>query len=138
MQLIGVTALFLASKYEEIYVPSVEELVYISASAFRECELYEMERQMFQTVNFDLSRPISLSFLRRYSKAAYVSENIIPQQIVVSTFHSSDINFLFILQVHTNQHNFAKYFLELALLEYTLCHVHPSLVAAAALYLALL
>ena len=76
MQLIGVTALFLASKYEEIMIPSVEELVYISASAFKEADLYEMERQMFRTVDFDLSRPISLIFLRRYSKAAHVSDFI--------------------------------------------------------------
>lgn len=73
MQLIGATALFLSAKYEEIVVPSVEEFVYISASSFKESDLYEMEREMFKTIQFDLSRPISLSFLRRYSKAGSVS-----------------------------------------------------------------
>ena len=73
-QLIGVTALFFAAKYEDVLIPSVEDLVYISAPAFTEADLYEMERQMFRAVNFDLSRPISLSFLRRFSKAACVSD----------------------------------------------------------------
>lgn len=72
MQLIGITALFLATKYEEITVPSAEELVYISASVFKERDLYQMEIEMFRAIGFDLSRPISLSFLRRYSKAAFV------------------------------------------------------------------
>ena len=76
MQLIGVSALCLASKYEEVCVPSVEELVYISASAFKEGDLYQMEREMFKIIKFDLSRPISLSFLRRYSKAASVSSTL--------------------------------------------------------------
>ncbi len=73
MQLIGIAALFLAAKYEEITVPAVEDLVYISAASFKESDLYEMEREMFRTIGFDISRPISLNFLRRYSKAAYVS-----------------------------------------------------------------
>lgn len=73
MQLIGATALFLACKYEEITIPSAEELVYISDSAFKESDLYQMEREIFRTINFDLSRPISLHFLRRYSKAGKVS-----------------------------------------------------------------
>lgn len=73
MQLIGITALFLATKYEEITVPSADELVYISASAFKERDLYLMEMEMFKKIGFDISRPISLNFLRRFSKAAFVS-----------------------------------------------------------------
>ncbi|XP_065206260.1 G2/mitotic-specific cyclin-B2 [Planococcus citri] len=110
MQLIGIAALFLATKYEEITVPSADELVYISASAFKERDLYLMEMEMFKKIGFDISRPISLNFLRRFSKAAFA---------------------------HAEHHTYAKYFLELALIEYKLCHIHPSLVAAAALYLAL-
>ncbi|KAK7600976.1 hypothetical protein V9T40_008417 [Parthenolecanium corni] len=110
MQLVGIASLFLASKYEEITVPAVEDLVYISAATFKESDLYEMEREIFRTIGFDISRPISLSFLRRYSKAA---------------------------MARSDQHTHAKYFLELALVEYSLCHIKPSLIAAAALCLAL-
>lgn len=110
MQLVGIAALFLASKYEEITVPAVEDLVYISAATFKDSDLYEMEREIFRTIRFDISRPISLSFLRRYSKAA---------------------------TAQSDQHTYAKYFLELALIEYSLCHIKPSLIAAAALCLAL-
>lgn len=73
LQLIGVTALFLAAKYEEITVPAVDDLVYISASSFKDSDLYDMEQTMFKAIDFDISRPISLHFLRRYSKAASVS-----------------------------------------------------------------
>ncbi|XKL66237.1 hypothetical protein PGB90_009657 [Kerria lacca] len=110
LQLIGMTALFLACKYEETTIPAVEDLVYVSASTFKESDLFHMEREMFRTIGFDISRPISLSFLRRYSKAAYA---------------------------RSDQHTYAKYFLELSLIEYSLCHVYPSLIASAALYLAL-
>lgn len=80
MQLIGITALFLASKYEEITIPSAEDLVFISASIFTEADLFRMEAEIFRAINFDLSKPISLNFLRRYSKAGYVSIRM-PQKI---------------------------------------------------------
>ena len=30
LQLVGVTAMFVASKYEEMYVPAIEDFVYMS------------------------------------------------------------------------------------------------------------
>uniref|UniRef100_A0A915IA75 Cyclin N-terminal domain-containing protein n=1 Tax=Romanomermis culicivorax TaxID=13658 RepID=A0A915IA75_ROMCU len=108
LQLVGITALFLASKYEEIYAPEIGDFVYIADNAYTKDNVRHMERLMLRTLGFNLGRPSAIHFLRRYSKAA----------------EADDL-----------KHTMAKFFLELSFQEYSLAHVHPSLVAAAALYL---
>jgi len=111
LQLVGVTAMFIASKMEEVYAPSVKDFVYITDNAYTEADLMKTEIAILRALKFDLFQPISLHFLRRFSKAA-------------------DVDVL--------QHNIAKYALEVGLLDYTLVCKPGSLVAAAALYLSLL
>ena len=43
LQLVGCTAMLLASKYEEIYAPEIRDFVYISDRAFTRDELLRME-----------------------------------------------------------------------------------------------
>merc|ERR1711881_297178 len=69
------------------------------------------ELRMLRTLGFNFSRPHPLHFLRRNSKAG-------------------DVDVL--------QHTLAKYLVEIALPEYTLAHIPPSLLAIAALYLSLM
>lgn len=44
LQLVAVAALLIASKYEEIYVPELNDFVFISDSAFTKEEILQMER----------------------------------------------------------------------------------------------
>mgnify|MGYP002049273354 CR=1 FL=1 len=46
LQLVGVTAMFIASKYEEIYAPECRDFVYISDKAYTREQILSMEGQM--------------------------------------------------------------------------------------------
>jgi len=72
LQLVGVSAMFLVSKIEEIYAPSISDFVYITDNAYAESEIRQMELRIIRALSFDLCQPISLNFLRRYSKAGEV------------------------------------------------------------------
>jgi len=109
-QLVGITALFIAIKYEEMFVPEISDLCFVTENAFSPSQIIKMEMRMLRFLNFGLGRPLPLHFLRRYSKAA--------------TSKPED-------------HTLAKYFIDLALLDYETCTIKPSMLAAAALFLAL-
>jgi len=111
LQLVGVAAMFLVCKIEEVYAPAISDFVYITDNAYSEAEIRNMELQIIRALNFDLCQPISLNFLRRYSKAG-------------------DVDML--------QHSLAKYTLEVCLLDYHLLSTPGSLLASAALCLSLL
>ncbi|KAJ8272376.1 hypothetical protein COCON_G00112350 [Conger conger] len=108
LQLVGVTAMLLASKYEEMYAPEVGDFVYITDNAFTKAQIREMEMLILRVLNFQLGRPLPLHFLRRASKAG-----------------SAD----------AEKHTLAKYLMELTLMDYEMLHYHPSEIAAAALCL---
>jgi len=110
LQLVGVTAMFLASKVEEMYAPEINDFVYITDNAYTAGEIRQMEMKLLAALKFNFSRPLPLHFLRRNSKAG-------------------DVDVL--------QHTVAKYLVELTLLEYDMAHYPPSAVAAAALFLSL-
>merc|ERR1711955_164660 len=111
LQLVGVAAMFLVSKIEEVYAPAVSDFVYITDNAYTEAEIRQMELRIIRALDFDLCQPIALNFLRRYSKAG-------------------DVDVL--------QHSLAKYTLEVCLLDYNLVSTSGSLLAAASLCLSLL
>ena len=64
LQLVGVSAMFLVSKIEEIYAPSISDFVYITDNAYTESEIRQMELKIIRALSFDLCQPISLNFLR--------------------------------------------------------------------------
>ncbi|XP_075714043.1 G2/mitotic-specific cyclin-B2-like isoform X2 [Rhinoderma darwinii] len=109
LQLVGVTALLLASKYEEMYTPEVSDFVYITDNAYTAYQIREMEVLILRQLNFELGRPLPLHFLRRASKSC-----------------SAD----------AEQHTLAKYLMELTLIDYDMVHFRPSEIASAALCLA--
>jgi hypothetical protein len=73
LQLVGVTAMFVASKYEEMYVPAIDDFVYMTDNTYTRQEIRQMEISILKTLNFMLCKPLPLHFLRRFSKAGQVS-----------------------------------------------------------------
>lgn len=110
LQLIGIAAMLIAAKYEEMYTPEAKEFVYIADDSFTTSQLLKMEREILYKLKFNLGRPLSLHFLKRYSKIA---------------------------KTGSKEYVLAKYFLEVCLLEYELCHIKPSIQAAGACCLAI-
>ncbi|KAJ2878999.1 B-type cyclin [Coemansia aciculifera] len=69
LQLVGAVCLLLATKYEEIHVPSVKDIEYMVEGNYKVPEILAAERFVLRMLNFDLGWPGPLSFLRRISKA---------------------------------------------------------------------
>lgn len=109
LQLVGVTCLFIASKYEEVYAPSITQFVYIADGGFSTDEIVRAERYLLSTLEYDLSFPNPLNFLRRCSKA---DEYDIQSRTV------------------------AKYFMEVMEGNEKYLHLGPSIKASIGLYLA--
>nr|CAI5852422.1 unnamed protein product [Callosobruchus analis] len=63
LQLVGTAAMFLASKYEEIYPPAIREFVYITDDTYTKRQVIRMEQLILKVLGFDLSVPTPLSFI---------------------------------------------------------------------------
>lgn len=109
LQLVGLAATLIASKYEEILSPSISNFIYFSDNAYDEQELLKAERYMLHVLNFNLAYPNPLVYLRRISKA-----------------DGYDIR----------HRTLAKYLMELILLDHRMIQCPPSLISAVSLYLA--
>lgn len=109
LQLVGITAMFIASKYEEVLSPHVQNFKHVADDGFSEEEILQAERYVLSALNYDLSYPNPMNFLRRISKA-----------------DGYDI------QTRT----LGKYLLEISLLDHKFMGYHPSHIAAASMYLA--
>lgn len=107
LQLVGVTAMFIASKYEEVLSPHVQNFVHVADDGFSEQEILSAERFVLSSLDYDLSYPNPMNFLRRISKA-----------------DNYDI------QTRT----LGKYLLEIGCLDHRFLTHPPSLVAASAMY----
>jgi len=69
LQLIGVTAMFIASKFEEIHAPELDFWVYITASAYTPEDVVLMECTMLTALNFQIMVPTAAHFLPLLQKA---------------------------------------------------------------------
>ncbi|KAL2157444.1 hypothetical protein VTH06DRAFT_6136 [Thermothelomyces fergusii] len=108
LQLVGITAMFIAAKYEEVLSPHIANFRHIADDGFTEAEILSAERFVLATLNYDLSYPNPMNFLRRISKA-----------------DNYDIQ----------SRTIGKYLMEISLLDHRLMAYRPSHIAAAAMYL---
>ncbi|KAJ7959165.1 Cyclin [Quillaja saponaria] len=114
LQLLGVACMMIASKYEEICAPQVEEFCYITDNSYFKEEVLEMESAVLNYLKFEMTAPTTKCFLRRFVRAAQGINEVPSLQLECLT------NFI----------------AELSLLEYNMLCYAPSLVAASAIFLA--
>lgn len=61
-QLLGITSLFIACKYEEICFPHISYFVEFTAKTYTKTEILEMESDILNTLTFELNLPSSINF----------------------------------------------------------------------------
>ena len=107
-QLLGITAMFIASKYEDIYPPEIKEFIFMTDNAYTPEELIKLESDILDKIEFNMTYPTSLRFLEIFKKK----------------LHLKDLDF-----------NRCRYFIEICLFDYNCCHFSPSLIAATSIFL---
>ncbi|TMW95870.1 hypothetical protein EJD97_008226 [Solanum chilense] len=114
LQLLGITCMLVASKYEEMCGPRVEEFCFITDNAYTKNEVLAMEILILNFLGFRLSTPTAKTFLRRFIRAAQAS------------YKNPNLELEFL----------ANYLTELTLLEYGFLKFTPSAIAASSVFLA--
>ena len=76
LQLVGVTAMLLAAKYEEIWAPEVQDFVFISDNAYSREQVLTMEKNMLNSLKFNLTVPTPYVFMVRLLKAAACEKQV--------------------------------------------------------------
>jgi G2/mitotic-specific cyclin-B, other len=102
LQLLGLTVLFIAAKYEEIYAPELNELLKSIDSVFLKEQVVSLERDILGSLGFYISAPTSLKFFKRFKE---------------------------IMKIDKNLESFAQYLLELSF-DHRLVTYKPSVIAA--------
>ncbi|XP_043089503.1 G2/mitotic-specific cyclin-B1-like [Puntigrus tetrazona] len=100
LQLLCVTAMLLASKYEELYPPTVGDFAFVTDGAYSCGDIRRMERIVLKRLNYSLGRPLPSHFLQRVCKIG---------------------------QAGPRERELASFLTELMVLDYDLVHVPPSL-----------
>ncbi|XP_064466374.1 G1/S-specific cyclin-E-like [Ornithodoros turicata] len=70
LQLLGITALFLAAKMEEIYPPKLTEFAYVTDGACQESEILDKELSILTALNWDLTPVTVNGWLNVYLQVA--------------------------------------------------------------------
>lgn len=109
LQLLGVTAMWIACKYEEIYAPELKDFVYITDNAYEQKDILTLEYEVLRTLEFNVTTPSAYRFLERYAK---------------------------LIGADSRTFNLAWYLIELPLIEYKMLKYKPSVISSAALFLA--
>jgi cyclin B len=98
-QLVGISAMLIACKYEEIYAPEIRDFIFMTDKAYSKEQMLAMEREIIRTLNFDFTSPSSYRFLERYAKLSQSDDLIV---------------------------NFARFVIELSLMQTSLYKWKPS------------
>ncbi|KAJ8542735.1 hypothetical protein K7X08_005258 [Anisodus acutangulus] len=109
LQLVGLTSLLLASKYEDLWHPRIMDLLSISGESYTRDQMLEMEKDILRKLKFRLNAATPYVFMLRLLKAA---------------------------QADTKIEHLAFYLIELCLVEYEALNYKPSMLCASAIYVA--
>ena len=107
-QNLGISALMISCKHEEINVPKVEDFIYITDNAYNKEEVFKMEQDILNGLNYDLLYPSPIKFFE---------------------YLSLKFNF------DKKQFYFGKYLMETFLLNLICIKYFPSIIACAAAYI---
>ncbi|KAI9193789.1 hypothetical protein LWI28_000179 [Acer negundo] len=111
LQLVGISSMLTACKYEEGYAPQVNDFVCLTDYAYGGVEIRVMEKAILEQLGWYLTVPTTYVFLVRYIKAS-----VLPDQ---------------------EMENMASFLAELGLIHYsTTVHYCQSMLAASAVYTA--
>ncbi|XP_074307137.1 G2/mitotic-specific cyclin C13-1-like [Silene latifolia] len=114
LQLLGVSAMLIASKYEEIDPKPVEKFCDMTENTYTKQEVVDMEADVLRCLNYEMGNPTVKTFLRKFTRAAQGNSKIPNLQL-----------------------EFLGYYLaELSLLDYGCVKFLPSTVAASVVFLA--
>ena len=108
LQLVGVTAMLISCKYEEIYAPEVRDFVYITDKAYTKEEILAMENEMLAALEYNITVPSAFRYLEIYN---------------------------YFLKLDESSFMFCRYLLELFLVDYKMLKFNPSLLAASTLFI---
>ncbi|KAF3678639.1 G2/mitotic-specific cyclin S13-7 [Capsicum chacoense] len=122
LQLVGISAMLIASKYEEIWAPEVNDFVCISDRAYSHEQILSMEKRILGQLEWYLTVPTPYVFLVRFIKAA-VSD----VQANVAVLNSCNV---------TSMENMVYFLAELGVMNYATNSYCSSMIAASAVYVA--
>ncbi|KAI7748751.1 hypothetical protein M8C21_003130 [Ambrosia artemisiifolia] len=111
LQCVGMSAMLIASKYEEIWAPEVNDFIQISDRAYEHKHVLVMEKRILGRLEWNLTVPTPSVFLTRFIKASVTSPEI-------------------------TMENMVYFYAELGMMHYGIIKFCPSMVAAAAVYAA--
>uniref|UniRef100_A0A0D3HW47 Uncharacterized protein n=1 Tax=Oryza barthii TaxID=65489 RepID=A0A0D3HW47_9ORYZ len=114
LQLLGVAAMLIAAKYEEISPPHVEDFCYITDNTYTRQEVVKMESDILKLLEFEMGNPTIKTFLRRFTRSCQEDKK---RSSLLLEFMGS-------------------YLAELSLLDYGCLRFLPSVVAASVVFVA--
>uniref|UniRef100_A0ACD5TV58 Uncharacterized protein n=1 Tax=Avena sativa TaxID=4498 RepID=A0ACD5TV58_AVESA len=114
LQLLGVASLFVAAKYEEIYLPTVNKFSEITDGTYTNQQVVKMEADILKFLNFQLGSPTIRTFLWRFLTSCRGGNSASAKRLELT----------------------CSYLAELSLLDYDCIRFLPSVVAAACLFVA--
>ncbi|KAH8419550.1 hypothetical protein KR222_005226 [Zaprionus bogoriensis] len=76
LQLVGTAAMYIASKYEEIYPPDVGEFVFLTDDSYTKTQVLRMEQVFLKILSFNLCTPTPYVFINTYAVLCDMPEKL--------------------------------------------------------------
>jgi len=95
LQLLGISSMLLASKYEEIYAPETRDFVYISDNAYSKEDIFQMEILICTTLEYIFHIPSPIIFIAEWSKVLNASQEEIIFASYILDLHLLEYECLF-------------------------------------------